>query len=145
MANKNPNTEHLIKNSELTPKERKEKASKAGKASVEAKRRKKTMREVLEMLMYDVELDEQTKERLRGQGVKNPEDFNHQTVINRSLIAKAEAGDVQAYNTICAMLNEKPADKMEVTGDILKNIRVERIGSREDSGLIASSEDEIAE
>lgn len=110
------NDDNLIKNSDLTPKERWEKASKAGKASVEARRKKKTMREALEMLMYDVELDEMTKQRLKETGIKDPEHFNHQMVITRSLIAKAEAGDVQAYNTICSMIGEKPAEKMDLNG-----------------------------
>lgn len=43
MAKGNP--KNLIKNSDLTPEQRKEKTSKAGKASVEARRKRKTMRE----------------------------------------------------------------------------------------------------
>ena len=52
---------------------------------------------------------------LRAEGIDD-ENMTHQMVITRSLIAKAEAGDVQAYNTICAMIGEKPADKVEVGG-----------------------------
>lgn len=122
------NDENLIKNSDLTPSERREKASRAGKASAEARRKKKTMREALEMMMFDVELDEMTKQRLRDNGIKDPEHFNHQMVITRSLIAKAEAGDVQAYNTICAMIGEKPADKLDMNGGLQNELVIKVMG-----------------
>lgn len=138
------NNKNLKPFSELTEEQQREIRRKGGRASVEAKRRRKTMRQVLEMLLYDVELDEPTKERLRNQGVKDPKDFNHQTVINRSLIAKAEAGDVQAYHAICAMIDEKPADRMEVDGDLFNKIRVVRVHQKE-SGLISHSESDIRE
>lgn len=121
--------DNLIKNSDLTPNERREKAAKAGKASVEARRKKKTMREALEMLMFDVELDEMTKQRLKETGIKDPEHFNHQMVITRSLIAKAEAGDVQAYNTICAMIGEKPADKLDMNGGLTTELVIKTVGN----------------
>ena len=98
---------------DLTAEEQRKIASAGGKASVEKRRQRKTMREALEMLMYDVELDEPTKERLRAQGIDSDEHMNHQMVITRSLIAKAEAGDVQAYNAICSMIGEKPAEMKE--------------------------------
>lgn len=134
--------ENLLKAEDLTSEQLRERASKAGKASVEAKRRKKTMREALEMMLYDVELDEQTKERLRAQGITDRKDFNHQTVITRSLIAKAESGDVQAYHAICSMIGEKPAEKMELSGDLLTKLRVRRV-KRENNGVVPNSEDDI--
>lgn len=143
MANKNPNKDGLIKNSDKTPKERKELAAKMGRASGEAKRRKKTMREALEMLMYRTELPEQTKKMLEAEGIRDTDDFNHQMVITRSLIAKAEAGDVQAYNAICAMIGEKPADKLDVTADVTGEIRVVFVDDGEEGDDLPSSEDEV--
>lgn len=136
------NTKNLIVSSELAPEKRKEIARKGAYAAAESKRRKKSMREALEMMLYDVELDEQTKERLRAQGITDKKDFNHQTVITRSLIAKAEAGDVQAYNAICSMIGEKPAEKMEISGDLLTKLRVRRV-KRENNGVVPNSEDDI--
>ena len=133
--------ENLLKAEDLTSEQLRERASKAGKASVEAKRRKKTMREALEMMLYDVELDEQTKNRLRAQGFTDRKDFNHQTVITRSLIAKAESGDVQAYNAICAMIGEKPAEKMEMSGGMVSVVKIVHIG--EQGEPFPSSEDEV--
>lgn len=108
--------DNLIRNSDLTPKERREKAAKAGRSSGKARRRKKTMREALEILMFNTELPEALKARMKAEGIK-PEDMNHQMAITRSLIAKAESGDVQAYNAICAMIGEKPAEKFDMNGN----------------------------
>ena len=123
--------DNLIRNSDLTPKERREKAARAGKASAEARRRKKTMREALEMLMFDTELPEALKARMEAEGIK-PEDMNHQMAITRSLIAKAEAGDVQAYNAICSMIGEKPVDKLDLGGGVATRLEIIYKGTEAD-------------
>ena len=133
--------ENLLRPEDLTSEQLRERASKAGKASVVAKRRKKTMREALEMLMYKTELNEQTKQILKAEGVSE-DDLNHQMVITRSLIAKAEAGDVQAYNAICAMIGEKPAEKMEMAGNVVQTVNIRHIGEAGDE-IFPSSEDEV--
>ena len=99
---------------ELAENQQREISRKGAYAAAAAKRKKKTMREALEMLMYNTKLNEQAKSMLRAEGVENVDDLNHQMVITRSLIAKAEAGDVQAYNAICAMIGEKPAEKVGI-------------------------------
>jgi hypothetical protein len=137
-------TENLINPKDRTSDELREMTRKGGIKSGEVRRKKKTMRQALEMLLYDVELDEQTKERLKGQGVSGAENFNHQMVITRSLIAKAESGDVQAYHAICAMIGEKPAEQMEVGGDLFSKIRVVRVQQKE-SGLISHNESDITD
>ena len=117
---------------------------KGGIKSGEIRRRKKSMREALEKLLYDVELDEQTKDRLRAQGIEDVDDFTHQMVVTRSLIAKAEAGDVQAYHAICGMIGEKPAEQMNVSGDLFSKLRVVR-EQREGDPTVPTSEDDIPE
>lgn len=134
--------ENLIKAEDLTSEQLRDRARKGGLASVEAKRRKKTMREALELLMYKTELPEQTKQMLKAEGVKE-DDFNHQMVITRSLIAKAESGDVQAYNAICAMIGEKPAEKMELAGGMQNELKVTYITKSPDDAKFPSSEDEV--
>ena len=134
--------ENLIKAEDLTSEQLRDRARKGGLASVEAKRRKKTMREALELLMYKTELPEQTKQMLKAEGV-NEDDFNHQMVITRSLIAKAESGDVQAYNAICAMIGEKPAEKMELAGGMQNELKVTYITKSPDDAEFPSSEDEV--
>ena len=126
----------------LSEEELRKMASNGGKKSAEVRKQRKTMRKALEMLLYDVKLDEQTKERLRAQGITNEDDFNHQMVITRSLIAKAEAGDVQAYNTICAMIGEKPVDNIELGGGLNHEIVIKYVGQSSDVNF-PSSESEL--
>ena len=134
--------ENLVNPKERTSDELREMTRKGGIKSGEARRRKKTMREALEMLLFHTKLNEQTKQMLKAEGVENADDFNHQMVITRSLIAKAESGDVQAYNAICSMIGEKPADKIDLGGDIFSRVRVVREKQQHD-GYTANSEDDI--
>ena len=136
--------DNLINPKDRTSEELREMTRKGGIKSGETRRRKKSMREALEKLLYDVELDEQTKERLKAQGIEDVDDFTHQMVVTRSLIAKAEAGDVQAYHAICGMIGEKPTEKMEVSGDLFSKLRVVR-EHREGDKQVPRSEDEIPE
>ena len=134
--------ENLINPNDRTSEELREMTRKGGIKSGEARRRKKTMREALELLMYKTELPEQTKQMLKAEGV-NEDDFNHQMVITRSLIAKAESGDVQAYNAICAMIGEKPAEKMELAGGMQNELKVTYITKSPDDARFPSSENEV--
>ena len=134
--------ENLINPNDRTSEELREMTRKGGIKSGESRRRKKTMREALELLMYKTELPEQTKQMLKAEGV-NEDDFNHQMVITRSLIAKAESGDVQAYNAICAMIGEKPAEKMELAGGMQNELKVTYITKSPDDAQFPSSEDEV--
>ena len=137
--------ENLIDAAHRTEEELREMTRKGGIKSGEARRRKKTMREALEMMLFKTKLNEQTKQMLKAEGVEDVDDMNHQMVITRSLIAKAESGDVQAYNAICSMIGEKPAEKMEVNGDLLRNLQVRRVGKDDDASLVVGSEDEITD
>ena len=135
--------ENLINPKDRTSEELREMTRKGGIASGEARRRKKTMREALEMLLFHTKLNEQTKQMLKAEGVKDAEDFNHQMVITRSLIAKAESGDVQAYNAICAMIGEKPAEKMEMSGGMVNEMKITHISKNPEDVTFPSSEAEV--
>jgi hypothetical protein len=99
------------------------------------------MREALEILMFDVEVDEAAKDKLRNAGI-DEKDFNNQMLITMGLMKKAREGDVQAYNAICSMIGEKPADKIDLNGDIFSRVRVVR-KHQEPDGFTANSEDDI--
>ena len=137
MANK----ENLKSLKERTTSEQREIARKGGKKSGETRRNKKTMREALEILMFDVEVDEAAKDKLRAAGISE-KDFNNQMLITMGLMKKAREGDVQAYNAICSMIGEKPADKIDLNGDIFSRVRVVR-KHQEPDGFTANSEDDI--
>lgn len=135
--------ENLKPVTQRTKEEARQISQKGGIASGEARRRKKTMREALEMLLFHTELNAKTKQMLKDEGVKNTDDFNHQMVITRSLIAKAESGDVQAYNAICAMIGEKPAEKMELGGSMQSELRIKHITCTPNDADFPSSESEV--
>ena len=135
------NEKNLITQRERTKSEQREIARKGGKKSGETRRNKKTMREALEILMFDVEVDEAAKDKLRNAGI-DEKDFNNQMLITMGLMKKAREGDVQAYNAICSMIGEKPADKIDLNGDIFSRVRVVRKHQKPD-GFTANSEDDI--
>ena len=136
------NEKNLKKNSERTPSELREMTRKGGIKSGEARRNKKTMREALEMLMFDVEIDEAAKDKLRGAGISE-KDFNNQMLITLGLMKKAREGDVQAYNAICAMIGEKPADKMELGGNMCSKLQVVHISKSPDDANFPSNESDV--
>ena len=136
------NEKNLKKNSERTPSELREMTRKGGIKSGEARRNKKTMREALEMLMVDVEVDEAAKDKLRGAGISE-ENFNNQMLITLGLMKKAREGDVQAYNAICAMIGEKPAEKMELGGNMCSKLQVVHISKSPDDANFPSSESDV--
>lgn len=142
MANKNPKKENLGDFRDLTAKEQRKIASKGGKASVAARKNRKTMREALEILMYDVEVDEAAKDKLRAAGISE-KDFNNQMLITMGLMKKAREGDVQAYNAICSMIGEKPAEKMEMSGGMVNEMKITHISKNPEDVTFPSSEAEV--
>lgn len=94
------NIENLIKNSDLTPEQRKEKASKAGKASVKARAEKKILRETMEAA-------------LRGEVEDGLTAI--QAGVNSTIKRWIETGDISILNGIRDLIGEKPTDKLETT------------------------------
>ena len=94
-----------------TSEEAREYGKKGGKASGEARRKKKELKELLELAL--------------SQPCKNSKDDNW-TAITAALIQKAVAGDTKAYEVIRDTIGQKPTDKIEteMKGDISINISV---------------------
>lgn len=115
--------ENLIPFNERTEEEQREIARKGGRASVEARRRKKTMKENLELLL--------TMPLNKGKGAdiekgKNLKDFAKEnvTVEQAMLIAQVQRalkGDAQAFEMIRDLIGEKPVDKKEVSASVEHN------------------------
>ena len=114
---------------------------KGGLKSGEVRRKRKTFREGLEWLLEHGKLSPALELKLRDEGIEQ-DDMNHMTVILRSLIAKAEAGDVQAFNAIIAQIGEKPAENMNVGINTGQPLRVKFIGEKGEE-IFPSSEDEV--
>lgn len=90
------NEQNLIKNEDLTPEQRRKNASKAGKASAEARKKRKTLKEELLLLL---------------------ETENYNERISLAMIKQALNGSTKAFNTIRDTIGEKPKDKLEIDQD----------------------------
>lgn len=141
MANKNPNRDNLGDFRDLTAKEQRKIASKGGKASVEARRNRRTFKDAVEHVLFDIPLNEAEKSQLEGFGCK-PDEFNKQMLAIKGLMQEAINGNVQAFNSLVAIMGEKPIDKVEVGGDLFSRVRVVREKQQPD-GFTANSEDDI--
>jgi hypothetical protein len=133
------NEKNLIPNSERTPKELREMTSKGGRKSGEVRRRKKMMKEIAQFQVYEMELSEPLRQSLSEQGI-DVEQLNHANVMVRGMIARAEQGDVSAFNALLVLLGEKP--KEQIGADIDLRMKIEYVHSERG---ISFSEDEIDE
>lgn len=116
------NEKNLIPFQERTEKERRELAKKAGEASGEARRMKKSLRELVE-IFGALGVNENTRNTMKELGV--PEELmtrKMQPVI--ALFNKANKGDVAAFNAIRDIIGEKPVDETKLTGLIDTSIQI---------------------
>lgn len=94
--------------------------SMGGKASGVAKRKKKLIKETLEMCL-DLKVTEKAKiAKLKSIGIEE-EDMTNQTLIALGVIARAKTGDPYAATFIRDTLGQKEADKLEI-GKMSKEI-----------------------
>ena len=106
------NSKNLIPNEQRTPEERRANARKAGKASGEARRAKKTAKELAEML-DTLPVTGKTKETLEQLGVPDSEQ-NQKTARMVALNKKAMQGDVAAVKLWLEITGEAPTATVNV-------------------------------
>ena len=87
------NEQNLIPNSERTPSELREMARNGGLASGEARRKRKTLKEELLLMLSEGET---------------------QQSVTLALIEKAMGGDTKAFEVIRDTIGEKPVDKVMI-------------------------------
>lgn len=92
MAN---NEENLIPMSERTKEEQTKIATMGGKASGEARRQKATMRETLKMMLEDIPIDEENKNKL-----------TNRELATLGLIKGARCGNSTNYRTMLEVIGE---------------------------------------
>ena len=92
------NTENLVSLADRTTEEQRAIASAGGKASGEARRKRKTLKEELLLMLSDGET---------------------QKSVTLALIEKAMSGDTKAFEVIRDTIGEKPADKVETKQTVL--------------------------
>jgi Holliday junction resolvasome RuvABC ATP-dependent DNA helicase subunit len=104
--------DNLIPFNELTEEEQRKMASEGGKASGEARRKKKLIREQLELLLSLPLKDENAKRKLEQIGI-DADNLDNQMAMVISIWNKALKGDIQAFNSIRDSVGEKPSDVVE--------------------------------
>ena len=120
-----------------TKSEAREKGAKGGKASGEARRAKKTLRELVE-LFAALGVSEETRKKMKALGI--PEELmtrQMQPVV--ALFNKANKGDVSAFNAIRDIVGEKPIDRTQLEGSFDTRLEIgfvetgiDPVGSEED-------------
>ena len=122
------NEQNLIRNEDLTPSQRRENARKAGIASAKAKKKRKAMKEQMDMLLSLPVKSPKMKEQLKKLGIKSNE-IDNQMALIVSLYQTALKGgknSVQAFNTIMEMTEEKEKETgketLEKLDEVLKGL-----------------------
>lgn len=103
-----PNAENLIPNSERTPSERRANASKAGKASGKARRAKRTMREVANLVL-DMSVSDGKKVDVKS--IKNlaevsGKNIKVQDALVLTLVKNALAGNIKALQMLIELTEQ---------------------------------------
>lgn len=90
-----------------------EEQSKAGKASGEVRRRKRTLREQMEMLLSLPVQDENTRDFIESLGIQ-PDEVNNALAITLSMYQEALKGNTKAFELIRDTIGEKPTDRLQI-------------------------------
>ena len=108
------NEKNLIPNSERTPSELREMARKGGLASVEARRKRKSLKEELLLILEDEEV---------------------QKSVAVALIQEAQSGNVKAFGMLRDTIGERPVERSEHT-----IVGVEALQAMSDAELVQLAE-----
>ena len=130
--------ENLIPMSERSKEEVREIARRGGIKSGETRRRKKTMKENLELLLAMSVGKGEKADIENGENIKDYAKENV-TVEQAMLIAqiqKALKGDTQAFEMIRDLIGEKPVDKKEVSASVQHDNPFEGLTTEELKKLI---------
>lgn len=126
-----------FKKGDLSKDEAKSRGSLGGRASVEARKNKKKLRELVEIMGALPVYSDKAKKLMKEMGISE-EDMTNKMAMVVGLFKKAVAGDVQAFNAIRDITGEKPKD--EVDSKVATNVTVNYVKS---GAKFASSEDHI--
>lgn len=97
----------------LSPSEAREQGARGGRASGEARRRKKTLREQMEMLLALPVQDPSTRDFIESLGI-NPEEVDNALAITLSMYQEALKGNTKAFELIRDTIGEKPTDRLQI-------------------------------
>lgn len=97
------NENNLIPNSQRSPSEVRANGAKGGKKSGETRRRKKSMREKMKMLL-ELPCADNDRAKLEAMGV-SPEYMDNEMVLVMAQWLKAANGDKDAYDRVMSLMN----------------------------------------
>lgn len=110
---KDYNAENLRSFADIDEKEHKKISAKGGANSQKARKRRKMLKEQLEILLSMPLNDEEIKEQIKDLGIISDDEMNNQMAIVIALYEKALNGDTKAFEIIRDTVGEKPKDEVE--------------------------------
>ncbi len=133
------NEHNLIPFNQRTEKEQREFARMGGIASGKARKKKKTMKDTLNLILSTDVKDEELKQSMTAAGFKE-EDQDYQMVLMMSVFKRAVKGDQDALNYITNILGETPKEESsgESTGG---TIVVDDLEYEDDEDIEENSEE----
>lgn len=106
------NEKNLIPNEKRTPTERRKNAQKAGLASGVARRKKKRMKELCDLVLSNKIQDERTIENLKQRFPEiDADDATFELMLILKQYEKAKDGDAKAFELLRDTSGQKPEDK----------------------------------
>lgn len=124
-----PNEHNLIPNEARTPSELREMTSKGGKKSGESRRRKKTMKQVMDFLLSMPANTQADYELLVRQGIDLnglDKDFvNNMLIVNAALLEQAKLGSVKAVHELRSIIQDDAYLKIQRDKLKLEKLRSE--------------------
>lgn len=117
-----PNEKNLIPNSERTPEERKRIAAAGGRASGVSRRRKKSLKATMRVILDLPVTGAEDWNELANAGI-DQDDYNNQTLMLLGLFRAAANGNVKAVREIRSILQEQTETPLEAKE---RKLRIEK-------------------
>ena len=132
-SKRNPLMEYYSK---LTPEERRAQGVRAGKASAEAKRKYRTQRELLSLILSAPIGDKEKAKKLKEEGF--PATYGGAMAFAATV--KAVDGDIEAARFVRDTVGEKPTEsyQMNVTDKPVKSLDLTQLTDEELEAMVAS-------
>lgn len=111
------NEENLKPIRHLSSDEAKRRGAKGGKASGEARRRRKLIKEQMEIALSLPVSNKKIRKTMEDIGL-DEEEMDNQMALVLAMIQQGCKGDVGAFNSIRDLMGEKPQDKVELSGEV---------------------------
>lgn len=119
LSGKEKGYKNLIPLNERTKEEQRELAKKGGKRSGEVRKQKKTAKELLETLLSTDMSEDMIVDVLGGSSALLGDNKTAYNVMLTKMLQVACAGDTKAFVALRDTVGDKPADKQEITADIM--------------------------